>query len=342
MRNILVTGGAGFIGSNFINYVLNTYNDVFIVNLDKLTYAGNLENLIGIDEHRHYAFVRGDITNGDLVKHILKKFEINYVINFAAESHVDRSIANPSAFYETNVLGTNILLNAAREAEVDKFIQISTDEVYGSIDDGGLFTESSPLRPMNPYSSSKAGADLMALSFYNTYKMPVVITRCSNNYGPFQYPEKLIPRMSINACRNKPLPVFGDGSDIRDWIYVHDHNSAIMAALEYGRPGEVYNIGANNEKTNLDIVKLILDYLDKPYSLIKFCDDRPGHDTRYAIDSTKIRTELNWEPEYTFNDAIIRTIDWYANNQSWWEKLENGEHKNKIYYNELRYQDISK
>lgn len=340
MRNILVTGGAGFIGSNFINYVLSAYNDVFIVNLDKLTYAGNLENLIGVEDHRHYNFVRGDITNSDLVKHIIKKFEINFIINFAAESHVDRSISNPSTFYETNVLGTNVLLNAAREFNIEKFVQISTDEVYGSIEDGGFFTEQSPLRPMNPYSSSKAGADLMALSFYNTYKMPIVITRCSNNYGPFQYPEKLIPRMSINACKNEPLPVFGDGSDIRDWIHVNDHNSAIMAALELGKPGEVYNIGASSEKTNLDIIKLVLDYLDKPYSLIKFLDDRPGHDKRYAINSSKTRAELDWEPQFDFDQAIIDTIEWYARNKTWWEKLENGDHI--AYNNSIKFQNITK
>lgn len=334
MKRILVTGGAGFIGSNFINYLLSLDEDVFIVNYDKLTYAGNLENLREVENNKNYVFVKGDIIDFDNVVNTFKKYEINYVVNFAAESHVDRSIHSSYNFYETNVLGTNVLLNASKEIELKKFLQVSTDEVYGSLSSEGLFTETTALKPKNPYSASKAGADLMSLAFYNTYKMPIVVTRCSNNYGPFQFPEKLIPLMVINALNNKELPVYGDGMNIRDWIYVVDHNKAILKVLEEGKNGEVYNIGASSEKPNIEIVKLILDYLGKPHSLIKYVKDRPGHDRRYAIDPSKLMDELNWKPEYSFDKAIQDTIDWYLQHKEWWERILSGDYQNyyKIQY----------
>ncbi|MFC2082332.1 dTDP-glucose 4,6-dehydratase, partial [Bacteroidota bacterium] len=297
MEKILVTGGAGFIGSNFVRYLINSREDVKLVNLDNLTYAGNLENLKDIESNPRYTFVKGDITNTELVNYIFEKYSINIVVNFAAESHVDRSILGSEVFFRTNVIGTNVLLEAARRFDINKFLQISTDEVYGSLGPKGLFTEQTPLSPNSPYSSSKAAADLMTLSFHHTYGIPVVITRCSNNYGQYQFPEKLIPLMIINAMNEKNLPVYGDGLNVRDWIHVFDHCSAIKLVMENGRIGEVYNIGASREMTNIDIVKLILKYLDKPESLIKFVKDRPGHDKRYAIDSTKIFTEFGWKPE---------------------------------------------
>jgi len=335
MKRILVTGGAGFIGSNFLNYILKTYDDIFVVNYDKLTYAGNLENLREIEAKKNYVFIKGDIVDYEQVSSTLKKYEINNIINFAAESHVDRSIHSSYSFYETNVLGTNVLLNAAREIDLEKFLQVSTDEVYGSLSTEGLFTETTALNPKNPYAASKAGADLMALAFCNTYKMPIVVTRCSNNYGPYQFPEKLIPLMVINAISNKELPVYGDGLNIRDWIYVIDHNKAIMKVLEDGKSGEVYNVGAKSEKPNIEIVKLILDYLEKPYSLIKYVNDRPGHDRRYAIDSAKLMADLNWEPEYSFDRAIQDTIKWYLDNKNWWERILSGDYQN---YYKLQYQ----
>lgn len=334
MRRILVTGGAGFIGSNFIKFVLNTYENIFIVNLDNLTYAGNLENLKDIENNKNYVFIKGNIVDPKVVSEAISKYKINNIINFAAESHVDRSIHNSYSFYETNVLGANVLLNAAKDAEIEKFLQVSTDEVYGSLAAEGLFTEETSLKPKNPYSASKAGADLMALSFYNTFKMPIVVTRCSNNYGPYQFPEKLIPLMIINALNNKELPVYGDGLNIRDWIYVLDHNKAIMRVLESGVNGEVYNVGTCNEKPNIEIVKLILDCLEKPYSLIKYVKDRPGHDRRYAIDSTKLMTDLNWKPDYSFDLAMKDTIDWYLNNKTWWERILSGDYQN---YYKLQY-----
>lgn len=334
MKRILVTGGAGFIGSNFINYLLSSNEDVFIVNFDKLTYAGNLENLREVENNKNYVFVKGDIIDYDSVLNALKKYEINYIVNFAAESHVDRSIHSSYNFYETNVLGTNVLLNASKEIEIKKFLQVSTDEVYGSLSSEGLFTETTALKPKNPYSASKAGADLMSLAFYNTYKIPIVVTRCSNNYGPYQFPEKLIPLMVINAINNKELPVYGDGMNIRDWIYVIDHNKALMKVLENGKSGEVYNIGASSEKPNIEIVKLILDYLGKPHTLIKYVKDRPGHDRRYAIDSAKLKEELGWEPEYSFDMAIQNTIQWYLDNKAWWERILSGDYQN---YYKLQY-----
>ena len=335
MKNILVTGGAGFIGSNYVNQTLEEKEDYNIVNLDKLTYAGNLENLKLSEKKNNYTFVKGDITDSKIVADVFEKYKIKYVINFAAESHVDRSILGSEIFFRTNVLGTNILLETSRKFEVEKFIQVSTDEVYGSLGEEGLFTEQTPLSPNSPYSSSKASADLMALSFYHTYDLPVTITRCSNNYGPFQFPEKLIPLMIINAFNNKKLPVYGDGLYVRDWIFVHDHNNAINLVFEKGKSGEVYNIGASNEMPNIEIIKLILDYLDRPESLIEYVKDRPGHDRRYAIDSSKIRRELNWKPDFLFQEAIKHTIDWYLKNKAWWERIISGEYQD---YYKIQYQ----
>lgn len=326
MKNILVTGGAGFIGSNFINHILKERDDYFIINLDKLTYAGNLENLVESENHKNYRFVKGDICNTELVNYFFEKYKIKYVINFAAESHVDRSILGSSIFYQTNVIGTNVLLETARRNEVEKFLQVSTDEVYGSLGADGLFTETTPLSPNSPYSSSKAGADMMALAFYHTYGMPVVLTRCSNNYGPFQFPEKLIPLMIINSLNDKKLPVYGDGMNVRDWIYVIDHNRAIDLVFEKGRIGEVYNIGASNEMPNIKIIQLILQHLKKSDSLIEYVKDRLGHDRRYAIDSTKIQTELGWKPKFTFEEAIQFTIDWYLQNEQWWKRIISGDY----------------
>ena len=300
MKNILVTGGAGFIGSNFINYILDAREDYNIVNLDKLTYAGNLENLIPSERKKNYKFVKGDITNAELIDYIFRKYEIKYVINFAAESHVDRSILGSEVFFKSNVIGTNVLLEAARRYEAQNFLQVSTDEVYGSLESEGLFTEETTLHPNSPYSASKAAADMMALAFHHTYGIPVVITRCSNNYGPYQFPEKLIPLMIINSLNGKKLPVYGDGMNVRDWIYVLDHNKAVEKVFEHGEPGEVYNVGASNEMPNIEIVKLVLKHLGKSNELIEFVKDRLGHDRRYAIDSSKIQNELGWKPEFNF------------------------------------------
>jgi len=327
MKNILVTGGAGFIGSNFINYILNKRDDYFLVNLDKLTYAGNLENLKESERKKNYRFIKGDITNHELVNYIFQKFEIKYVINFAAESHVDRSILGSEIFYTTNVIGTNVLLEISRKYEVEKFLQISTDEVYGSLGPEGSFTETTPLSPNSPYSSSKAAADMMVQTFHHTYGLPVLITRCSNNYGSYQFPEKLIPLMIINSLNDKELPVYGDGMNVRDWIYVIDHNRAVETVFENGKTGGVYNIGAENEMPNIKIIELILRHLNKPKSLIKFVKDRPGHDRRYAIDASKIKNELGWKPEYTFENAIKDTIDWYLSNKKWWERIISGEYQ---------------
>ncbi len=334
MKNILITGGAGFIGSNFINLMLKEHTDYRIINIDKLTYAGNLENLVQCEDNPNFVFVKGDITNAELVRFLFQKNEINYVINFAAESHVDRSILGSEIFYRTNVIGTNVLLETARKFEVEKFIQVSTDEVYGSLGEDGLFTESTPISPNSPYSSSKAAADMMALAFFHTYGMPVVITRCSNNYGPYQFPEKLIPLMILNSLGDKKLPVYGDGMNVRDWIFVDDHNRAIDLVFQKGKPGQVYNIGASNEMPNLEIIKLILNHLNKPESLIEFVKDRPGHDKRYAIDSTKIQSELGWKPAFTFEEAIKKTINWYLQNDLWWKRIITGEYQD---YYKLQY-----
>ncbi len=335
MKNILITGGAGFIGSNFINQILNERDDYYLVNLDKLTYAGNLENLKQSEKKKNYRFEKGDITNNEFVAYLFEKHKIKYVINFAAESHVDRSILGSEIFFRTNVIGTNVLLEAARKFEVEKFIQVSTDEVYGSLGAEGLFTETTSLSPNSPYSSSKASADLMALAFYHTYGLPVTITRCSNNYGPYQFPEKLIPLMIINAMNNKKLPVYGDGLYVRDWIFVHDHNKAINLVFEKGKAGEVYNIGASNEMQNIKIIKLILEHLNKPEDLIEYVKDRPGHDRRYAIDSGKIKRELNWKPDFLFQEAIKQTIDWYIQNKEWWGRIISGVYQD---YYKIQYQ----
>lgn len=327
MKKILVTGGAGFIGSNYVNSLLQERDDLQIVNIDKLTYAGNLENLKNVENHKNYTFVKGDITNKELIDYLFQKYKFDYVVNFAAESHVDRSILGSEIFFTTNVIGTNVLLEASKRYNVEKFLQVSTDEVYGSLGETGLFTENTSLSPNSPYSSSKASADIMALSFYHTYGLPVVITRCSNNYGQFQFPEKLIPLMIINALNDKKLPVYGDGLNVRDWIYVIDHNKAITLVLEKGKVGEVYNIGASREMKNIDIIKLILNKLGKDESLIEYVKDRLGHDRRYAIDSTKIREDLGWSPKFDFENAIENTIDWYLQNKNWWEKIINGSYK---------------
>jgi len=329
MKKILVTGGAGFIGSNFIRHILNKYPDYKIINLDALTYAGNLENLKEIDHHDNYTFIKGDITDPVIVKEVFKS-KVDYVVNFAAESHVDRSIADPRIFVKTNVLGTQVLLDAALEYGITKFVQVSTDEVYGSLGSTGYFTENSPLSPNSPYSASKAGADLLVRAYFETFKLPINITRCSNNYGPYQFPEKLIPLFIINALDDKDLPLYGDGKNVRDWLHVKDHCSAIDIVLHKGKVGQVYNIGGNNERTNIEITEKILEYLGKPKSLIKYVSDRLGHDKRYAIDSSKIQNELGWKPSYSFDEGLSETIQWYIDNQDWWERIKSGEYKKLI------------
>lgn len=317
---LLVTGGAGFIGSCFIRYMLGKYPDYKIINLDALTYAGNLESLDDIKDNPNYRFVRGNICNFELVSMIMEN--VDAVINFAAESHVDRSITGPEIFVETNIKGTLNLLQCAKQSNIPRYIQISTDEVYGTLGETGHFTEETPLAPNSPYSASKAGADLLVRSYFETYKMPVIITRCSNNYGPYQYPEKLIPFFISLLLRGEKVPVYGDGQNVRDWLYVYDHCAAIDAVLHNGRIGEVYNIGGNNEKSNLDITRLILKALDKGEDLIRFVDDRPGHDRRYAMCSDKIQNELGWHPSVTFEEGLNNTIDWYLHNQEWLGNME--------------------
>lgn len=315
---LLVTGGAGFIGSNFIRYMLHHHPEYKITNLDALTYAGNLANLQSVSGHANYRFVHGDIADLQLVKGIFET-GIDIVVNFAAESHVDRSIENPNAFVRSNVLGTQVLLEAARLFGVHKFIQISTDEVYGSLGRDGKFTESSPLAASSPYSASKAGADLLARSYYVTYGLPVVITRCTNNYGPYQHPEKLIPTLIIRALNEQPLPLYGDGQNVRDWLHVGDHCEAIDLVMHKGAAGEVYNIGGNTEKTNLEIARIILASLNKPESMIQFVEDRPGHDFRYALDASKISNELGWTPKQPFDAGLEATVSWFVENREWWE-----------------------
>lgn len=333
MKKILVTGGAGFIGSNFIKFMLDRYKDYKIINLDLLTYAGNLENLVEVENHHNYTFVKGDICDYSLVNQLVLSTGINYIINFAAESHVDRSIEDPGIFIRTNVLGTQTLLDIARKNKVDKFVQISTDEVYGSLGDNGYFTEETSLTPNSPYSASKAGADMLVRAYHETFDLTTNITRCSNNYGPYQFPEKLIPLMIANAQEDKELPVYGDGLNIRDWLHVKDHCRAIDMVLHHGMPGEVYNIGGNNEKKNIEIVSEIIESLNKPKSLIKFVSDRLGHDRRYAIDAAKIRKELGWTPSYSFENGIKETIQWYLDNNRWLEKVRNGEYRK--YYEQI-------
>ena len=325
--NILVTGGAGFIGSNFVRHMLDVHPEYRVINLDKLTYAGNLENLAGVDKDPRYAFEHGDICERSRVQMCIVRYEIDAIVNFAAESHVDRSILGAAEFVRTNVVGTQVLLDVAKDMKIRRFLQVSTDEVYGSLGSGGKFTEATPLHPNSPYSASKASADMLALAYHHTFGMPVVITRCSNNYGPYQFPEKLIPLMIANALGDRPLPVYGDGLNVRDWLHVRDHCEAIDRVLHNGRVGEVYNIGGENEKPNIEIVKLILKHLGKPESLITFVKDRPGHDRRYAIDAVKIKKELGWSPSYTFERGIVETIDWYVANRAWWKRIISGEYQ---------------
>jgi len=338
MKNILVTGGAGFIGSNFVQYLLKHYADICVVNLDLLTYAGNLDNLSGVCDDPRYHFAKGDIHDRALVEALFDQYNFDTVVNFAAESHVDRSITNPDIFLTTNILGTQTLLDVAKNhwkldpndkysyeyKEGVKYLQVSTDEVYGALGATGMFTETTPLAPNSPYSASKASADFVVRAYNKTYGMPVNITRCSNNYGPYQFPEKLIPLMINNCLSDKNLPVYGDGMQIRDWLYVEDHCAAIATVLEKGRIGEVYNIGGNNEKANIDIVKLIIGSTGKSEDLIVHVKDRPGHDRRYAIDNTKITTELGWAPQYTFETGMASTIDWYLHHGEWMQKIVSG------------------
>lgn len=323
---LLITGGAGFIGSNFVHYMLNKYKEYSIINLDALTYAGNLETLKKIENEPNYRFVHGDITDSNIIETIFND-GIDVVVNFAAESHVDRSITDPGIFVKTNVLGTQVLLDAAKKYGVKKYVQVSTDEVYGTLGDSGYFTEETALAPNSPYSASKAGADLLVQAYHETFGLPVNITRCSNNYGPYHFPEKLIPLMILNALNDKPLPVYGDGLNVRDWLHVEDHCSAIDLVVHKGADGEVYNVGGHNERANIDVVKTILTHLNKPESLIKFVEDRLGHDRRYAIDATKLRTELGWEPKYIFETGLEQTINWYLNNRSWWENILSGDYQ---------------
>ena len=334
MKNILVTGGAGFIGSNFIRMVLTEHPDCFVVNLDKLTYAGNLENLAEFHNHDRYKFVHGDICDSSLAAgFLLDEYQIDAIVNFAAESHVDRSITGPKVFIETNVAGTLNLLVAARDKKVDRFLQVSTDEVYGSLGSEGKFTEQTPLCPNSPYSASKAAADHLVRAFGHTWGLRYNITRCSNNYGPYQFPEKLIPLMIHNALHDKELPVYGDGLQVRDWLYVHDHCTAIWRVLEQAPPGEIYNIGGCNEKANLEVVNLILARVGKPTTLIRHVTDRLGHDRRYAIDAGKIMAQLGWKPSVTFEQGIARTIDWYLSNDKWLANVASGQYQQ--YYEKM-------
>ena len=347
MKTILVTGGAGFIGSNFVKLMLENHPEYKIINIDSLTYAGNLENLKDIDGSPNYEFIKVDIRDREEVEEIFKNNEITSVVNFAAESHVDRSIEEPEVFLTTNIIGTQVLLDTAKKYwKVNpndkyckeykpgvKFLQVSTDEVYGALGETGMFVETMPLMPNSPYSASKASADMIVRAYNETFGMPVNITRCSNNYGPYQFPEKLIPLMINNCLKEKDLPVYGDGMQVRDWLHVSDHCTAIDTVLHKGKVGEVYNIGGNNEKANIEIVKLIIGTLGKSEGLIKYVKDRPGHDRRYAIDNTKITTELGWEPAYTFEQGMKETIQWYLENTKWIENIISGDYAN--YYDRM-------
>lgn len=349
MKNVLVTGGAGFIGSNFVHYLLKHYADIHVINLDVLTYAGNLENLVSVQEDPRYSFVKGDICDRKQLDELFERNQIDTVVNFAAESHVDCSIMNPEIFLMTNIIGTQTLLEAAKHAwkvEPDnkysseylpgvRYLQVSTDEVYGALGKTGTFTETTPLSPNSPYSASKASADMIVRAYHETYGMPVNVTRCSNNYGPYQFPEKLIPLMINNCLHEKKLPVYGDGMQIRDWLYVEDHCSAICAVLEKGKVSEIYNVGGNNEKANIEIVSTLLHTLGKDESLITHVQDRPGHDRRYAIDNTKITSQLGWSPSYTFEEGMKQTIQWYLSNREWIENITSGTYARyyeKIYF----------
>lgn len=351
MRQILVTGGAGFIGSNFVHYVLRTYPGIQLVNLDALTYAGNLANLADIKDDPRYTFVKGDIRNRELIGELFRTYRFDTVVNFAAESHVDRSITEPEVFLTTNIMGTQALLDAAKQAWKEepenkysreylpgvRYLQVSTDEVYGALGETGMFTEKTPLSPNSPYAASKASADMIVRAYHETFGLPVNITRCSNNYGPYQFPEKLIPLMINNCQREKPLPVYGDGMQIRDWLYVEDHCSAICTVLEKGGIGEVYNIGGNNEKANIEIVKLLIHLLKKSEKLITYVQDRPGHDRRYAIDNTKITTQLGWSPAYSFENGFQKTIIWYLEHTDWMGQVTSGNYQS--YYADMYQKD---
>ncbi len=338
---ILVTGGAGFIGGNFVHYMVNKYPEDMIVNLDLLTYAGNLETLKPVENKSNYKFVKGDIADRPFVMDLFEKEKFDVVVNFAAESHVDRSITDPGIFVQTNVLGTQTLLDASRIYGVKRYHQVSTDEVYGDLplDRPDLFfTETTPIHTSSPYSASKASADLFVLAYHRTFGLPVTVSRCSNNYGPYHFPEKLIPLMISRALADESLPVYGKGENVRDWLHVSDHCAAIDLIIRKGTVGEIYNIGGHNERTNLEVVKTILKALNKPESLIQYVTDRPGHDRRYAIDPTKIETELGWKPQYTFDTGIAMTIQWYLDNQDWWKHILSGEYSNyfdKMYGNRL-------
>ncbi len=324
--HLLVTGGAGFIGSNFIRYIL-AETDWQVTNLDKLTYAGNLENLADIQDNPRYQFLRGDIANPLIIEDLLSKNIIDAAINFAAESHVDRSIQDASPFITTNIAGTQTLLDAAKKYELKKIVQVSTDEVYGSLNmDDPEFTEKTPIAPNSPYSASKASADLLCRAYFKTYGLPVAITRCSNNYGPYQFPEKLIPLVITNALEEKPIPVYGDGMNVRDWLFVSDHCSALKMVIEKGMPGEVYNIGGGKEVPNITLVKTILKILGKSENLITYVPDRPGHDRRYAINQQKIESELGWRPAFIFETALKETVEWYVENQKWWSRVKSGQY----------------
>ena len=347
MKTYLVTGAAGFIGANYLKYILAKHDDIKVVVLDALTYAGNLGTIASDIDNERCFFVKGDICDQALADRLFAEYKFDYVVNFAAESHVDRSIENPQLFLQTNILGTQNLLDAARRAWVTgkdehgyptwrkdvRYHQVSTDEVYGSLGAEGFFTEETPLCPHSPYSASKTSADMIVMAYRDTYKMPVTITRCSNNYGPYHFPEKLIPLMIANALNDKPLPVYGKGENVRDWLYVEDHCKAIDLIIHNGRVGEVYNIGGHNEMKNIDIVKIICKELGKPESLITYVTDRKGHDMRYAIDPTKIHNELGWLPETKFADGIKKTIQWYLDNKEWWENIISGEYQN--YYEKM-------
>ncbi len=335
---ILVTGGAGFIGANFVLEMLATHEDVEIVNFDALTYAGNLENLRSVEDDPRHRFVRGDVCDADAVASVLDE-SIDAVVHFAAESHVDRSVEGPDVFLRTNVMGTQVLLERVRELRQGRFVMIGTDEVYGSLGAEGAFTETTPLAPNSPYSASKASADLLCRAYHHTFGVDVVITRCSNNYGPFQFPEKLIPLMIANAMDDRELPVYGDGRNVRDWLHVRDHCRAIDVVMRRGRSGEVYNVGGNSERENIEVVKALLDHLGKPHDLITYVTDRPGHDRRYAIDATKIREELGWEPRVVFEDGLGETIAWYRDNGPWLEQVRSGAYRD---YYDTMYGDRSR
>lgn len=339
---ILVTGGAGFIGGNFVNYMVETYPNDMIVNLDLLTYAGNLETLKAVENKSNYKFFQGDIADNTFIDKLFETEAFDAVVNFAAESHVDRSIKDPGIFLRTNILGTQVLLDASRKYGVKRYHQVSTDEVYGDLPLDRLdlfFTEETPIHTSSPYSASKAGADLLVQAYHRTFKVPATISRCSNNYGPYHFPEKLIPLMISRALNNEALPVYGKGENVRDWLHVYDHCVAIDLILRNGKVGEVYNIGGHNERTNLAVVKTILKALDKPESLITYVTDRAGHDLRYAIDPTKIETELGWKPKYNFDTGIAQTIQWYLDNKAWWQNILSGSYQN--YFKE-HYKDLQK